>query len=192
MLTPSSPRAQSKRGDEGLDISSLLIKHGASVNESNGESLNTATSLHAVQLVQAMLRGRKAIPQTLSRAFESALELPDHVRLVMMQMIIDAGLQKGKLIDAGLLKIVQNGSKDTETMGALLKFGASVHYHNHEALNAAARLCNHSVLRLLLQHITDPSAPSIVFGNRLRVGGWETLEMVHTLEILLDHGAQER
>jgi len=47
----------------------------------------------------------------------------------------------------------------------------------------------------LLQYVTDKSAPSLVFGNILNLlkdGCWETPEMVDTLEMLLQHGAQGR
>jgi hypothetical protein len=182
---------QSKRGDKALDVCSLLLKHcGESINEHDGEALNTAVSLGAIQLVRAMLLERKASSSTLSRAFESALDLADRVRLIMMQLIFDAGLPKGAQVDAGLLKLVQRGSKDTESIQALLKFGASVHYDDHEAIHAAARLCHLNVLELLLCYVTDKSAPSLVFGDRLRECRWQATEVVETLEILLQHGAQ--
>lgn len=180
---------QSKRGDESLAVCTLFLKHGASVDTDNGEALNTAVTLGATQLARTMLQERKLEPATLSRAFESSLKLSDFLRLVTMEMLFQAGLQKGSLIDAALLELVQSGSKHTNSLRALLEYGASPHYKTHGALNSAAFECNHSVLHLLLQYVTDETAPSLVFGNLLR-DHWETHDLIHTLEILLDHGAK--
>lgn len=152
---------QSKRGDHSLDVCSCFLQHGASVNEYNGEALNTTIRLGAVQLAQVLLLERKATSTTLSRAFNSALEFPDSVNLRMLQLLFNAGLQKGDEIHGGLLKLVQFGSKDTEIIQGLLKFGASVHYDNHNALKSAALLCNHSVLEVLFpDRNLDTSQPT--------------------------------
>lgn len=182
---------QSKRGDESLAVCNLLLKHGASVDTDDGEALNTAVTLGATQLAKTLLQERKLKPATLTRAFKSALKQTDRLRLVTMEMLFEAGLQKGSPIDAALLELVQSGSKDANSIRALLGFGASPHYKSHSALNSAASQCDHSVLHLLLQYVTDETAASIVFSNRLR-DNWETetQHMIHTLEILLDHGAQ--
>jgi ankyrin repeat protein len=182
---------QAQRGVQGLAICDLLLTHGADINEYEGESLNEATASGTVELVYAMLLGRKATPKTLSRAFESALLLHDELRLVMIQLLANSGLQAGPEIDAGLLDLVQSGSKDTDSMRELLKLGASVHHDNHGALDAAAQLCHHEVLLLLLEYLTDSSALQLIFWDRLQES-WSTLteEMLGTLEILLAHGAQ--
>jgi ankyrin repeat protein len=182
---------QGQRGDEGLAICELFLKHGADINEYDGEAPNEAAASGNVKLMQAMLHGRKATPKTLSRVFESVLQLHDQPRLVMIQLLVDAGLQAGPQIDAGLLSLVQSGSKDIDSMRELLTLGASVHHENHGALDAAAQLCHHDVLLLLLEYLTDASALSLVFGDRLQES-WSTLtkEMVGTLEILLKNGAQ--
>jgi len=181
---------QAQRGVQGLAICDLLLKHGANINEYEGESLNEAVASGTVELVHAMLLGQKATSKTLFRAFESAVQLNDELRLVMIHLLVDAGLQAGPKIDAGLLELVKSGSKDTESMRELLNLGASVHHDNHGALDAAAQLCNHEVLLLLLEYLIDESAPSLMFKDRLQES-WNTLtkEVVDTLEILLAHGA---
>jgi ankyrin repeat protein len=182
---------QAQRGDEGLTICELLLRHGADINEYDGEALNEAAASGNVELMQAMLLGRKATPETLSRAFKSALQLHNQLRSVMIQLLVNAGLQAGPQIDAGLLSLVQSGKKDIDSMRELLTLGASVYHDNHCALDAATQLCHHDVLLLLLEYLTDASVLSLVFGDRLQ-DSWSTLtkEMVDTLEILLKHGAQ--
>ena len=182
---------QAQRGDRGFTICGLLLNHGADMNKYDGEALNEAAASGNVILMQAMLHERKATPETLSRAFVSALQSPDQPRLVMIQLLVGAGLQAGPQVDFGLLDLVQGGSKDIDSMRELLTLGASVHHDDHGALDAATQLCHHNVLLLLLEYLTDASALSFVFRARLEES-WSTLteEMMKTMEILLEHGAK--
>lgn len=81
--------AQSKRGNDGVAICTLLITHGASPNEHNGEALQNAAKLNAVALLKAMLQGQVVPNATLSRVFT----LANHQQIEIVEIFLRAGLR---------------------------------------------------------------------------------------------------
>jgi hypothetical protein len=59
---------QAKGGDKNTALVALILKYGASIDDQNGEALNTAAKLGAISLLQTMLQDRKVADLSLSRS----------------------------------------------------------------------------------------------------------------------------
>lgn len=125
---------QAKRGNDGLSICALLLAHGASGDEYNGEALTTAARLAALPLLQAIIQ-QKISDLSLTRAFKSA----DHQNLDLIRIFLDAGL-KGEPLHTTLVEQSQRGNGGLAVCTLLLAHGASVNEYNGEALTIVAKL----------------------------------------------------
>ena len=163
--------AQAKRGKDGIAVCTLLLTHGASPDECNGEALATAAKLGAVPLVRTMLQERKISTPVLWKAFKAA----DHRNHDLVRLFLDAGL-KGEPLNRALAEQAKRGDVSLIVCSMLLKHGASIDEYDGEALGTAVSLgaiqLAHAMLSERKARLRPFSGHSARLLSSLKVYGW--------------------
>jgi ankyrin repeat protein len=174
-------------------ISELLLQNGASVDFDSGSSVMAALRYKNAKILKLLVgdRDRKPSITTLTSAFEAILATVDASQnQELLRIILDAGVRRNSL-DIALLSLVKELSQDVDTMNTLLQYGASPHCNANEGLLLAAKSSNIVILLLLLKHVTDVSAVSLVFADRFQDGAyWATQPGFKVMRTLLMNGAR--
>ncbi|KAH8661680.1 hypothetical protein BGZ60DRAFT_433482 [Tricladium varicosporioides] len=210
LLLQSQPRGDSTNaalvkavtnGNE--NISRLLLEHGALVDFENGATMVAAVTSKNVNMLKLLISTCKQPPssETLVSAFEGALTIPPgNVKQELLQAILDVdstyrSFEAQRSLDAALLRLVKDGSKDIATIDVLLKYRASVHHNDNEALILAAKSCQNQLLQRLLQHMDERvavPAVSAVVRDLLRRDEffWTASPGLLIMRMLLQKGAR--
>jgi hypothetical protein len=137
--------------DGDLDLSDILMSHGASISSNNGQSIVEACRGGSVEVVEVLLRASGPVhKQTIERGFQAATEVSDlNKRAVIFEKLLKRGVS-GEPVDAQLLSAARYGESGHEVLRVLLAAGADPNHNNGEAVVAATRSAFVRNLELLL------------------------------------------
>jgi hypothetical protein len=129
-------------------LSQMLLRKGADVNSSGGESILQATQLFDMVLLDMLLERRPHVP-SLSQAFAAALSHsdPNH-RFEACQKLIDAGAT-GEQVNKGLAIAITAEHQNIDFLRLILR-SASVDFENGHALCQAVTNKYQEHLKLML------------------------------------------
>lgn len=145
--------------DGDLELSDILMAHGASISSNNGQSIVEACRGGSVEVVEVLLRASGTIhKQTIERGFQAATEVGDlNKRAVIFEKLLKRGVS-GEPVDAQLLSAARYGEQGHEVLRVLLAAGADPNYNNGEAVVAATSSAFVRNLELLLGLWDDDGA----------------------------------
>jgi hypothetical protein len=178
-----------------LKTALLLIQCGASVDFDNGAVLRSAVVSTNSPMLQLLLQdsSRKPSPDTLNSVLGVCLDLQNGpTKQELLEIILRAGVRT-EFLSKALAELVRLKQSDCASVGALLRYGASVYYNDNESLIVAARMCHIEILEALLSCANDNSAITHVFADRLQDGVfWASTHGLEVMETLLKKGASGR
>lgn len=145
--------------DGDLELSDILMAHGASISSNNGQSIVEACRGGSVEVVEVLLRASGTIDKrTIERGFQAATEVGDlNKRAVIFEKLLKRGVS-GEPVDAQLLSAARYGEQGHEVLRVLLAAGADPNYNNGEAVVAATSSAFVRNLELLLGLWDDDGA----------------------------------
>lgn len=145
--------------DGDLELSDILMAHGANISSNNGQSVVEACRGGSVEVVEVLLRASGDLHQrTIERGFQAATEVADlNKRAVIFEKLLKRGLS-GETVDAQLLSGARYGEQGHEVLRVLLAAGADPNYNNGEAVVAATSSAFVRNLELLLGLWDDEGA----------------------------------
>ncbi len=141
---------------QDLRLSELLLQSGASVGYDGGKAVLAAASSGDVDMLQLLVGGsycKKPTLSTLTTGFGGALALKErdgdaHYRI--LSILLAAGL-RGEAVDAALVEAVREGDSNFKLTELIYSNGASIEWHDGEAVNIAAQSASIATLALLLR-----------------------------------------
>ena len=128
----------------------LLIKHGASVDNSDGKAIKHVVlkALH-IDLLRILVTGKGA-SNILSSLIPLAMRHSEDQRLPILHTLLQNGAQ-GPELDAALVDAVSEGPASQATIDLLLENNASVNFNHGEAIRRASAAGSSSILQCLLE-----------------------------------------
>lgn len=139
-----------------LQLSEVLLKAGASIEYKGGHAVRIAASCGENEILKILVGGTivaKPTLSTLTSGFGGVLTLKEKDRRSyhrIMQTLLEAGM-RGDAVDAALVNAVKEGDSNLTFAKLLFESGASVEWHEGEAINIAAQSAFIESLDLLLE-----------------------------------------
>jgi hypothetical protein len=176
-----------------LEVLSLLVRYGASVNHKKGEAMATAVSSVSIDALKILLSGELS-HATFQRAFHESWTLNRENRLSIITMLFEAGMLITDQVNNALLEAVQDNKEhaaDRPLIGLLLAKKASPLHKNAQCLFYASQSLDFETLSLLY---TAPEACSVVtevFRKLMATSGvWQSESGLQIANLLLSHGVE--
>ncbi|KAJ1333109.1 serine/threonine-protein phosphatase 6 regulatory ankyrin repeat subunit A [Microdochium nivale] len=163
--------------DGDVDLGTILVQNGGSVEHRNGQAIIAACKSGASDVLQMLLAGGREIPQEiLQQCFQAATEIGDlKKREEIFRSLLELGVA-GEVVHAQLISAVRYGHLGTGLVVLLLQHGASPDYNDGEAVEKATSSASLENLQLLLGLADDigvtqkkPSSHTLV---RALDAGW--------------------
>jgi ankyrin repeat protein len=142
--------------DQDLRLSELLLQSGASVEHDGGKAVLAAASSGDDHMLQLLVGGsycKKPTLSTLTTGFGGAMSLQERdsdAYYRTLGILLAAGL-RGEAVDAALVEAVKEGDSNLKLTELIYSNGASVEWHDGEAVNIAAQSACIATLTLLLR-----------------------------------------
>lgn len=143
-----------------LHLAELLQRSGASVEHNGGQAVLSAASSGNTNMLSMLVGGGCGVRPTLSiltTGFGGAMALKDrdvNSYYLIVKILLEAGL-RGEAVDVALVEAVKEGDSNLKLTELIYASGASIEWHDGEAIDIAARLASLETLSLLLG--THPS-----------------------------------
>jgi hypothetical protein len=174
-----------------LEVLSLLVRYGVSVNHRNGEAMAIAISSVNIEALEILLSG-PIFPTTFGRAFQEGWALSRQNRLTIIKMLFEAGMPITDQVNEALLKAVQDNiiqAADRPMIELLLAKRVSPLYKNSQCLFYASQCLDFETTSLLF---TVPEALSVVtevFESLMTTSDvWQSESGLRIANFLLSHG----
>jgi len=141
--------------DQDLKLSELLLQSGASVEHDGGKAVLAAASSGDSDMLQLLVGGnygKKPTLSTLTTGFGGAMALQERdgdAYYRILSILLAAGL-RGEAVDAALVEAVKEGDSNFKLTELIYSSGASIEWHDGEAVNIAAQSASTATLTLLL------------------------------------------
>jgi hypothetical protein len=121
--------------DGDIELGKILIDHGASVEDKDGQAIIEACRSGAVGVLSMLLGGKTATKlATLERGFQAATEVGDlKKRAAIFGLLLEKGVN-GAVVDSQLVSAVRFGADGEELVKILVQAGADPDYNNGEAI----------------------------------------------------------
>jgi hypothetical protein len=142
--------------DQDLRLSELLLQSGASVEHKGGQAVLSAASLADGEMLRLLVGGserKKPTLSTLTTGYGGAMTLKDRdgdAYYLVLSILLGAGL-KGEAVDAALVEAVKEGDSNFKLTELIYSNGASIEWHDGEAVNVATLSASIATLTLLLR-----------------------------------------
>ncbi|KAL8777842.1 MAG: hypothetical protein Q9213_007686 [Squamulea squamosa] len=137
-------------GHRDPHIIRFLVEHGAKVDYLDGKALKFVASAPLGVDILGMLLCATAAPAVIAALVPITLSHPQHIRIPLLQMLLDHGAHKTSL-DEALVSMVFQGATAQPTIDLLLEHGASANHDRAQAVKVAARAKSYSILDSLLK-----------------------------------------
>ncbi|KAL8727591.1 MAG: hypothetical protein Q9166_005940 [cf. Caloplaca sp. 2 TL-2023] len=159
----------------------FLVDHGAKVDYLNGKAIKFVASAPLGVDILSILLSATAAPAVIATLVPLVLSHPQHIRIPLLQVLLDYGAH-GISLDEAPVSMVSQGTTAQATIDLLLEHGASVNHERAQAVKIAARAKSYSILDYLIKQNPNtefleeaiplamqlPSPPSAsTFANRL-------------------------
>lgn len=143
-------------GTGDLTFGTMLLKHGASVDHQEGQSVVEACRAGSFDILTMLLSTKAVIKkETLEQGFQAATEVRDlKQRASVFRLLLEKGVT-GPVVDAQLVSAARYGDDAIDLVGLLLQFGASTDYNGGEAVYNATRCAFLGILGMMLG-VTSP------------------------------------
>jgi ankyrin repeat protein len=177
------------KGTPALELSRLLLKHGASVDYGNGEALVTAVQRGHIDTLELLLSANPSKP-CLTPALATAQALKEDARLAAVAPILRTGVVQ-EVGDAGLLQAVQEQPRDSRLVQLFLDSKASPDFSDGSSVLHAAKVLDLGLLKMLAPAINSKDVVSNAFGVVFQSGDktWRTAKGLDFVELLIQKGA---
>ncbi|KAF7549074.1 hypothetical protein G7046_g8459 [Stylonectria norvegica] len=137
--------------DGDLELGDVLIAHGASISNNDGQAIIEACRGGSVEVLEVLLKSNlDAQKTTLERGFQAATEVRDlSKRALIFKRLLAKGVT-GEVVNSQLVSAARSGDDGREILRVLLASGADPNYSSGEAVIAATRSAFVGNLELLL------------------------------------------
>ncbi|KAH9908293.1 ankyrin repeat-containing protein [Xylariomycetidae sp. FL2044] len=137
--------------DGDLDLGTILVQNGGSVEHRNGQAIVEACKSGAVEVLGMLLAGeRQVTEQTLQRGFQAATQVSDlNRRAEIFKLLLQMGVT-GEVVDAQLVSAVRYGDDAGDLVKLLLVYGACPDFNEGDAVEKAIRSAFLKNLEMLL------------------------------------------
>ncbi|KAI1335804.1 ankyrin repeat-containing protein [Xylariaceae sp. FL0016] len=137
--------------DGDLDLGTILVQNGGSVEHKNGQAIVEACKSGTTEVLGMLLAGNtKATQQTLQRGFQAATQIGDLTRRAeVFKLLLQMGVA-GEVVDLQLISAVRYGDNGKDIVKLLLVYGASPDFNDGEAVEKATRSAFLGNLEMLL------------------------------------------
>ncbi|KAI2628343.1 hypothetical protein GGS21DRAFT_527530 [Xylaria nigripes] len=143
--------------DGDLELGTILVQNGGSIEHKNGRALVEACKSGAVSVVVMLLEANTKVSQKiLENSFQGATQVSNlKKRAEIFRLLLQIGAS-GEAIDIQLVSAVRYGEDGMDLVKLLLRYGASPDYSDGEAVEKAVRSAFLGSLELLLG-LNEPS-----------------------------------
>jgi ankyrin repeat protein len=142
--------------DQDKLLSEVLLQSGASVEHDGGKAVLSAASSGDGDMLQLLVGGsycKRPTLSTLTTGFGGAMALMERegdAYYLILSILLGAGL-RGEAVDAALVAAVKEGDSNLKLTELIYSNGASIEWHDGEAVQIAAQSASIATLTLLLR-----------------------------------------